>query len=77
MILIKNILDFQIKSEYLNLDEVKRDIVEIESKLKVYAQLFDVDDNTSNIINSIITTDIEAINIDRVLTSLGKQKVNS
>jgi hypothetical protein len=70
----QNILDFQIKSEYLNLDEVKRDIVEIESKLKVYAQLFDVDDNTSNIINSIITTDIEAINIDRVLTSLGKQK---
>lgn len=70
----QNILDFQIKSEYLRFDEVKRDITNIDAKLKVYSQLFDIEKNTSDIINSIIVTDIDTASIDRVLNSLGKQK---
>ena len=70
----QNILEFQIKTESLYLDEVKREIVEIDTKLDVFAQLFDVEQNTSHIINSIIVTDIDSISIDRVLSSLGKQK---
>jgi hypothetical protein len=70
----QNILEFQIKSEYFYLTEVKRDIVDIDAKLKVYAQLFDVEQNTSNIINAIIVTDVDTISIERVLSSLGKQK---
>lgn len=70
----QNILEFQLKTEYLYLDEIKREIVDLDAKLKIYAQLFDVEQNTSHIINSIIVTDVDSIIIDRVISSLGKQK---
>jgi hypothetical protein len=70
----QNILEFQMKTEHLYLDEIKRDIIDIDAKLKRYAQLFDVEQNTSHIINSIIVTDVDSISIDRVLSSLGNQK---
>lgn len=70
----QNILEFQLKTEYLHLDEIKREIVDLDAKLKIYAQLFDVEQNTSHIINSIIVTDVDSISIDRVISSLGKQK---
>lgn len=70
----QNILEFQLKTEYLYLDEIKSEIVNLDAKLKIYAQLFDVEQNTSHIINSIIVTDVDSISIDRVISSLGKQK---
>lgn len=70
----QNILEFQMKTEYLYLDEIKKEIVDLDSKLKVYAQLFDIEQNTSHIINSIMVTDVDSISIDRVISSLGKQK---
>lgn len=70
----QNILDYQIKNEYLKIERLNQELIEINSKLREYDQLFNVQESTSEIINSVITSNIDVISIDRIITSLGKEK---